>query len=90
MAKLRADVRLLVWSCSEQEKGVMSGSESAVKTRDTCLSCAAGRFTLEELEAFLEDAKRLIPGAAEAIVHALEHKAHQVRFSTSQSVCRGR
>ncbi|BDA42391.1 probable lysine-specific demethylase JMJ703 at N-terminal half [Coccomyxa sp. Obi] len=35
------------------------------------------RFTLEELETFLEDAKRLIPGAAEAIDHALEHKAHQ-------------
>ena len=39
------------------------------------LSC---RFTLEELEAFLEDAKKCIPGAEEAIAQALEHKAHQV------------
>lgn len=48
---------------------------------------AIGRFTLEELEAFLEDAKRLIPGATEAIAHALEHKAHQVCICFSDPLC---
>jgi hypothetical protein len=37
------------------------------------------RFTLGELEDFLEAAKEAIPGVREAIDAALSHKAHQVR-----------
>lgn len=36
------------------------------------------RFTLDELEGFLEKAKDCIPGVKEAIGAANSHKAHQV------------
>ena len=36
------------------------------------------RFTLDELEGFLETAKECIPGVKEAIIAANSHKAHQV------------
>ena len=38
------------------------------------------RFTLDELEGFLETAKECIPGVKEAIVSANSHKAHRVRI----------
>ena len=40
--------------------------------------CVLCRFTLDELEDFLEAAKEAIPGVREAIVAAHSHKAHQV------------
>ena len=42
--------------------------------------CGACRFTLDELEGFLETAKECIPGVKEAIVSANSHKAHRVRI----------
>ena len=41
--------------------------------------CVLCRFTLDELEDFLEAAKEAIPGVREAIDAAHSHKAHQVR-----------
>ena len=42
--------------------------------------CDACRFTLDELEGFLETAKECIPGVKEAIVSANSHKAHRVQI----------
>lgn len=41
-------------------------------------TCAHRRFTLDELEGFLETAKKCIPGVREAVDAANSHKAHQV------------
>lgn len=40
--------------------------------------CVLCRFTLDELDDFLEAAKEAIPGVREAIDAAHSHKAHQV------------
>ncbi len=49
-------------------------------------ACTPCRFTLDELEGFLETAKECIPGVKEAVVAANNHKAHQVTLSyTSNS-----
>lgn len=46
------------------------------------------RFTLDELEGFLETAKECIPGVKEAVVAANSHKAHQVIHPYAMDLCR--
>lgn len=57
----------------------------AMSLWDVIFNYAGGRFSLEEMEGFLEEAKRCIPGTSEVIDQALDHEAHKVRPPLSKS-----